>query len=457
MFLDEMTRKDRAVIGFDLENDNSQISYCYTDKSMPDTVSLVMGEEQYNIPTVLCRKKTVREQVIARQSIEPVTDVPQVIWTIGNDALEMAKKGEGTLVEDIVLLARNGVRLKVEDDEYDAEELLEIFVKRVLALTAGYVRTEDICEITFTMKNMNDKVMEMLKNIAERNFANAEASFLTHKDCFFQYMLHQPEEMWMHNVVLYDYRNDGITSFMMYMNRNTSPVVCFISEEKYPQMKLTGIDKMNNGQKEAFYSQLDEAFLEIAKEQCSKNRVSSVFLLGDIFSKTWCKESLKYLCRERRVFQGNNLFSKGACYGAREQAAPSALMQQYVFLSEDKLRANVGMNCCQGQEEIYKPLLYAGENWYDSKQELDLILAKDNSIELKITPLDGGKTKMAEITLDGLKVRGNKTNRVGFSISMKDADTVQIEVTDKGFGEFFPSTGQIWKESFSIDAFTSRE
>ena len=54
MFLDEMTRKDRAVIGFDLENDNSQISYCYTDKSMPDTVSLVMGEEQYNIPTVLC-------------------------------------------------------------------------------------------------------------------------------------------------------------------------------------------------------------------------------------------------------------------------------------------------------------------------------------------------------------------------------------------------------------------
>ena len=450
-----MTLKDRAVIGFDLENDNSQISYYYTDKSMPDTVSLVMGEEQYNIPTVLCRKNVASQQIIAKQSIEPGMDAPQVIWTIGRDALEMARNGEGTLVEDIVLLARNGVRLKVGDDEYDAEELLEIFVKKVLALTAGYVRTEDICEIAFTMKNMNEKVMEMLKSIVERNFNNVEVSFLSHKDCFFQYILHQPEEMWLHDVVLYDYRNDGITSFMMHMNRKTSPVVCFISEEKYPQMKIVDIRQMKAGQKEAFYSQLDEAFLEIAKEQCGKNTVSSVFLLGDTFSRDWCKESLKFLCRDRRVFQGNNLFSKGACYGARELVAPSTLMQQYVFLSEDKLRANVGMNCCQGQEEIYRPLLHAGENWYDCKEELDLILAKDNSIELKITPLDGGSTKVAEITLDGLKVRGNKTNRIGFSISMKDADTVQIEITDKGFGEFFPATGQIWKESFSLDAFTS--
>ena len=450
-----MTRKDRAVIGFDLENDNSQISYCYTDKSMPDTVSLVMGEEQYNIPTVLCRKSVVRQEIIAKQSIEPGTDSAQVIWTIGRDALEMARNGEGTLVEDIVLLARNGVRLKVEDDEYDAESLLEIFVKKALALTTGYVRKEDICEIAFTMKNMNEKVMEMLKNIVERNFDDVEASFFSHKECFFQYILHQPEEMWIHDVILYDYKSDGITSFMMHMNRKTNPVVCFISEEKYPQMKLADTKQMKGGQKDAFYSQLDEAFLEIARAQCSTNTVSSVFLLGDTFSRDWCKESLRFLCRERRVFQGNNLFSKGACYGSRELVAPSTLMQQYVFLSEDKLRANVGINCCQGQQEIYRPLLNAGENWYDSKEELDLILAKDNRIELKITPLDGQAAKVAQITLDSLKVRGNRTNRIGFSISMKNADTVQIEIADKGFGEFFPTTGQIWKESFSLDAFAS--
>ena len=45
--LDEIGRKNKIVIGLDLTNDYVQISYCRLDQSMPDTVSLVMGEEQY--------------------------------------------------------------------------------------------------------------------------------------------------------------------------------------------------------------------------------------------------------------------------------------------------------------------------------------------------------------------------------------------------------------------------
>ena len=52
---DELTKKNKIVVGFDLENDFSQISYCRLDQSMPETFSQVMGEEEYDIPTVLCR------------------------------------------------------------------------------------------------------------------------------------------------------------------------------------------------------------------------------------------------------------------------------------------------------------------------------------------------------------------------------------------------------------------
>ena len=54
--LDEIGKKNKIVAGIDLANDYAQISYCRLDQSMPDTVSQVMGEEQYNIPVVLCRK-----------------------------------------------------------------------------------------------------------------------------------------------------------------------------------------------------------------------------------------------------------------------------------------------------------------------------------------------------------------------------------------------------------------
>ena len=57
--LDEMTKKNKVVVGFDLGNDYSHVSYCRQDQSMPDTDSLVMGEEQYNIPTLLCRRTDV--------------------------------------------------------------------------------------------------------------------------------------------------------------------------------------------------------------------------------------------------------------------------------------------------------------------------------------------------------------------------------------------------------------
>lgn len=442
--LDERTKKNKVVVGFDLGNDSSQISLCRVDQSMPDTISLVAGAEEYHIPTVLCRKVLTEERKSGMQTVKG-------LWTMGKEALQQASEKQGTLVEDLLLLAKNHVKAQIGDEEFEAEELLEVFLRKSLVLISSYARIEEIICIVFTLKDMNAELMEMIKRIMKRlETGKAAVYFMSHEDCFYQYMLHQPEEMWVHEVLLYEYRTDGIRSFCMNMNRNTRPIVTFIESEMFPQMKMTEVANMRAEQKEAFYTQLDDAFLEIAREQCEGRTVTTVFLLGDIFSKEWCKESLRFLCKNRRVFQGNNLFSKGACYGARERVLPSTISRDYMFLSAEKLKANIGIECNKGQEKTYQPLLDAGTNWFEAKKEIDFMLAKENRILLTVTPLDSGRPRIAEITLEGLQVRGNRTNRIGLFIYMKDADTVAIEVADKGFGEFFPSTGQIWRESFSL-------
>lgn len=443
--LDEVTKKNKVVIGFDLGNDTSQISLCRLDQSMPDTISLIAGAEEYHIPTVLCRKTLKEEIHNGNQTIKG-------LWSMGKEALQQASNKQGTLVEDLVLLAKNHVKVQVGEEEFEAEELLEIFLRKSLVLISSYTRIEDVICITFTLKDMNTDLMDMLKRIVQRlDIQRATVFFMSHEDCFFQYMLHQPEEMWIHDVLLYEYRPDGIRSFCLRLNRNTRPIVAFIETEMFPQMKMTDVSYMKAEQKAAFFRQLDDAFLEIARQQCEERNVTSVFLLGDVFSKEWCKESLRFLCKDRRVFQGNNLFSKGACYGAREKVLPSMLSREYVFLSEEKLRANIGIECNKGKEKVYQPLLDAGTNWFEARKEMDFILERNNRIPLTVTPLDGGRPRIAEITLDGFQVRGNRTNRIGLSVFMEDVDTVTIEVTDKGFGEFFPSTGQIWKESLSLN------
>lgn len=443
--IEGMAKKNKVVVGFDLGNDYSQISYCRHNQSMPDTVSLVMGEEQYNIPTVLCRRHGADEASA---------------WSVGNEALKNAGEGAGTLVEDLVLLAKNNVSIKIStggssEQEFSAEALLEIFVKKTIAILSSYVGTDDIAAIAFTMRDMNTAVMDMLKGIAGRiGQKKFEVHFLSYEDCFFQYIIHQPQEMWIHDVLLYDYRSDGIKGYALSMNRKTNPVACFIDVVGYPQMRIPDMGGKSGTAKGAFYNQLDSALLEIVRKNCEQRIVTSVFLLGDLFSKDWCRESLKYMCRGRRVFQGNNLFSKGACYGARERVFPSTLSTSYVYLSGDKLRANIGMTCDRGQTEVYYPILDAGTNWYDADKAFDVMLVKNNSITLNIVPLDGGRTRVARISLEGMKVRGNKTNRVELHFYMETADAVQIEIRDKGFGEFFPSTGQVWKECLPIGAVT---
>lgn len=430
---DERAKKNKMAVGFDLRNDFTQISYCMLNQSVPDTFSMVAGREEFDMPTLLCRVKN------------------QDRWLIGREALEASQRGEGILVEDLVLMAKGNTNAYLEEKEYPIETVFELFIKKCLLMVVPLGKLEDVVSIAFSLRETDENLMQIIKKAVEHISKNEiELSFLTYEDCFFQYLIHQPQEMWMHDVLLYHYRKDGVMSYYLQMNRNVTPSVCFIKKEFYPQMKMTDMSVYQEQEKQAYLQQLDEAFLEINHTLCDGKNLTSTFLLGERFAGNWCKQSIQYLCRAGRVFQGTNLFSKGACYHAREKAAPSALMQEYCYLSEDKLKANIGIICNEMGEDKTKTLLKAGTSWFDAVCDFDVIMLKDNHISLVISPIDGRNNKIADITLEGFQARGNRTNRLGIHLEMSDKNTMQVEIKDKGFGEFFASTGQIWRENFSV-------
>lgn len=436
--LDEKAKKNKLAIGIELKNDFTQISYCLLNQSIPDTYTMVVGREEFDVPTVLC-KVNGTEQFKSDK------------WLFGKEAMEVASRREGFLIEDLVLLAKNGASVEIDDQEYPIDLLFSIFIKKCLLAVVPSGKLEDISSVAFTLKDMDEKVMQVIRDAtAQIPRCDMEISFLSYEDCFFQYLIHQPQEMWLHDVVLYHYREEGIVSYYFQANRGIDPCVCFMEKQFFPQMKMNNLSTYSNEQKNAYLSQLDETFMEVNHEICDEKQISTVFLLGDSFANEWCKQSIKFLCHMGRVFQGTNLFSKGACYGARECVAPSTLTEEYCYLSEEKLKYNIGILCNAAGKDTTKTLLKAGANWYDAKADLDVILLKDNHVSLVISPLDGSKTKIAEITLDGFVARGNRTNRMGLHIEMSDVSNVTVEIKDKGFGEFFPATGQIWRESFSV-------
>lgn len=191
----------------------------------------------------------------------------------------------------------------------------------------------------------------------------------------------------------------------------------------------------------------DEKMLEIATSLCGNQIVSSVYLIGEAFSQEWMKESLRYLCHGRRVFQGNNLFSKGACYSMMERLAPSEAGKNHVFLGDDKLKSNIGMKILRQGEESYCALLDAGINWYEAKNSMEFYLLEGRAVEILITSLTGKGNRIARIVPEELQ---EGITRLKISVEMRDDTHLMVELEDLGFGTFRAATHHIWKEEIEL-------
>ena len=61
---------DKIIIGYDLGNAFSQISYSYLSQDCEvETLSCVAGEEHYNIPTVLCKRQGTGQWLFGREAL----------------------------------------------------------------------------------------------------------------------------------------------------------------------------------------------------------------------------------------------------------------------------------------------------------------------------------------------------------------------------------------------------
>ncbi|MBQ7934666.1 MAG: hypothetical protein IJ327_07780, partial [Lachnospiraceae bacterium] len=80
---------NKYIVGYDLSNDYVQISYCQCGSDQVETLSSVMGEDSYRIPTALCKKQGVNQ------------------WFYGQDALRNEGEG-GILIRNLLKLAADG-------------------------------------------------------------------------------------------------------------------------------------------------------------------------------------------------------------------------------------------------------------------------------------------------------------------------------------------------------------
>ncbi len=435
---EEKLHKGSILVGYDLGDEFSQISYCVLGEGNTvaqeavESVATVVGTKQYNIPTVLCKRKGVNQ------------------WFYGKDALKNSGE-DGTLVTGLLEAAKEGKKFLLDEEEYDSIALLTLFLKRSLTLMSFIAPIDKIDALMFTVDFLDDRMVEVLAKAAVNlGLKTTRIYFQSHVESFYYFVLHQPQELWNYQVLACEHNGKRLKTYRLECNKRTTPIVVLIEEQSYPTLILPD-EKEEETIKKDSYRLADEKFLGVLKAQCEDKIVSSAYLLGDGFRDNWAEESLRFLCRNRRVFQGNNLFCKGACFGLLEKIEPSKIGQEHIFLGPDKLKANIGMRVKRRGKDSYFALLDAGVNWYEVNKECRFMLpGEENQFSFVITPLNGSKETEQEIVLENAPIRKDAFSRYYLEMKMNSAEQVQVQITDLGFGELFASTGKVWQKQFKV-------
>ena len=426
--------KKGYVLGYDLGAACSQISYLSLSESEPKTLSVKTGAQIYDIPTVLAKRRDVNQ------------------WFFGREAVKQSMEGNAVPVTDMLEKALENEPVFVGDEEYDAVSLLALFVKRSLSMLSMEVDASQIRGIMFTCARLDARMVEVLRGIVEAlQLPMKHVYFQSYAESLYHYMLTQPKELRAHTVLACDYHYGALRVYALNFNFHTTPVVANIEEQAFSEMEYNLENLPETGSyRDKAYNILDTQFLRISESLCQGRVVSTVYLLGNGFKDPWMKQSLAFLCRTRKVFQGSNLFSKGATLAVKSRLKKGEDSDAYLLLDGDKMKYNVGLTVMERGKEHYWNILEGGSNWYEARAAFDCILESSHSFNIRLTPLAGGAAKEQIFSMDTLPDREARTTRLEIVMEMTSAENLRVTATDMGFGEYQEPSGLSWSADYTL-------
>lgn len=426
---------NRIVLGYDLNCQYVQISYMVLSQNKPETFPFREKGEKYNIPMCLCKRCGVNQ------------------WYYGDDAINCARAGDGILIEHIMEKAYKNEKIEIKEDknaqEFDAVQLLGLFIKKSFSRMGFLLGGYDIQGLVITLDTIDERWIEVLDSaVSGLKIAREQIYFQSYEESIYHYVIHQPKELWSYQVGVLDFCGDRLKSYRVEMNHKTTPIVTTVHMES-PEHIYRRKEFSSIMEKDHFYEELDEKLYQYMTHFIEGNIMTSLFLIGSGFDGEWYKHSIQYMCKGRKVFGGNNLYSKGACLSAAEKIRKSTNAQEYIFLGKDKLKSNIGIKILNGDEEVYEPILDAGMNWFDAKSELEFMLLEGNKITIIETPLMKKFQRFYNITVDGFEDRPRGCVRLKLVAWMSCESEIVIQIHDMGFGDFYPAKDQVWEQKIT--------
>ena len=161
-------KREPIILGIDLNHRYAMVSYYQLNMNEPETVSTIAGSDNYQIPTLLAKKKNVEQ------------------WFYGEEAKKMAKTSEVICVDALLKRAVNGESFRIEEASYEAWELLALFLKKLMDLPLMLGTVPCIDRVVLSVEKLSKKNMEVFWKIAPKlGLLPEQFMVIDHKESFY--------------------------------------------------------------------------------------------------------------------------------------------------------------------------------------------------------------------------------------------------------------------------------
>ena len=429
----------QLYLGLDLGPEYTQLSYYNADTREPESVYHEEAKDTYMLPNIMFYSAYHKRMGDNQNDCYKFIDLSG--WCVGARASAYRFEDKGTIVDGIYESTLKNENIEVEGRGYKASDLmvkmLVLHIKQFTDTLGGFV----IKRLTVTVADTDPRIIQAVRGLKTAlRLSHDQFNIVSHLDSGLCYIFAQPEPLRNNSVGLFDFGRAGLDFYRIDMTR------------KYPLIVTTQHinyhDKMNLRRFGRYHEDMDETFADIVKECTEQVFISSVFLTGLGFSENWMKQSATVLCQGRRVFVGQNIYTKGACYRSLGGVYTESL-SRYFIDTEQTVKTNIGINLMD-EKNTFWPIVYGGLEWFNTRGRVVVFLDDTRRIQIVYQDILTEEEYIETIEIYGLPARPPKTTKLSIEVEYYGADKGAIVIRDMGFGNLYPTTNKIYRKEFDI-------
>ena len=94
--------------------------------------------------------------------------------------------------------------------------------------------------------------------------------------------------------------------------------------------------------------------------------------------------------------------------------------------------------------------MHTGENWYEAKNQCEILLAGTNTVDFWLQLPDSREAKIESLELTDIPKRPERMTRLSVMTEALSDSAVKVTIRDLGFGEIYKSSEKVWEYKMEL-------